>query len=604
MMTSPWLWATLFLLCVSALVYCLVKLRTYQKMAPPKPVDENKIIADFLELQFEKTKRLMDDDYCGAEDLDKKAISLRCAYLKVEEKCLANNSDIKEYHKTLNKNLAKLLRIIKDECRREGSVAGNFSDDDTQERENKELLDSIHEFASSSCADTAGARKAKFNSLYNSVQKVKNPAERRQMEEALMGVEPPDARHGLSSAFMALDTCAAEIGEIKNKMAHPQGFSEDLRSRLEQLERKNIKLHSQVEMLRQLVKDSGKQAHSEVRHSILGQGFSDDIIARYEIEIQTLKDLVHSQRIALADLEYELKVANGGYKHAAADYASQDDAEAALLRELQGDRLVPTAKHPNSSAQIVVDGEALDILNSTIEHLNKDIFQLKEINELWRMECDFVRELLSVESLEDLALFLVQYFCDRQCDPFLSIKSRGRAIEISSIGALSLKDKTLINNMALNYVSRDDDLSQLQFHFRYIGGILRFLPGVIDNDFDFESLLAAAKAADKFVEKISSNQQARNLKKQLNLGLNDTKQLAQIVDSSYEQLVQAHRQSVAAHMAKTQDQLRSQKTPPSILTRLGQTETEILNELSVSNSVRVKIRKEFLALVKKLDLDH
>lgn len=604
-MASPWIWATLFLVTASALVYCIVKLRAYQKAAEPEPIDENKIIADFLESQFEKTKRLTDDDYYNAEDLDKKAISLRCAYLKIEEKCLAKNSDARDYHKTLNKSLAKLLQIIKDEYRRGEGVVTGASGDDIHDGDNNDLLDSIHEFASATGADASADRKAKFNSLYNTVQKVKNPAQRRKMEDALMGVDPPSPRHGLSTAFMALDACAAEIAEIKYKIAHPQGSSEDLKTRIEQLERKNAKLHSQVEMLRQLVKDSAKpSAQSEVRHSILGQGNSDEIIARYEIEIQTLKDLVHSQRMAIADLEYELKVANGGYKSAAAEYDCQDDAEAALLRELQGDLALPAGNSANSSAQIVVDSQALDKLNGTIEHLNKEIFQLKEINELWRMECDFVRELLAVESLEDLALFLVQYFCDRKCDPFLSIKSRGRAIEISSTGALSLKDKTLINNMALNYVSRDDDLSQLQFHFRYIGGILRFLPGVIDNDFDFESLLSAAKAADKFVEKISSNQQARNLKKQLDSGLNGTKQLAQIVDSSYEQLVQAHKQSVLAHMAKTQDQLRDQKTPPSILTRLGQTETEILSELSVSSGMRVKIRKEFLALVKKLDLDH
>lgn len=481
--------------------------------------------------------------------------------------------------------------------------------------EKSELLGQIEEFCEQLKSGAIGVeyRKRRYKQLLEMIKNVENTEERVAMKKLLLLSESADASYQKystlsESVFNAGSDMAALEGALN---ISEEGLSAQVRSKLDALNKENIKLYSQVQMLRQWLKENKKLAYPEgvSLNAASINDVSEEIIGRHEEELKALKVTVRNQKSTIFELENSLdeyrksEPVKGKKSEYEVDFSSLNRrlnaTEDLISEQEQNVGLIRTGLAALSDG--ATEGGERDTLMQCIEKLKKEILETKEAYTSKNVEFDFISELIAVGSLEDLSLLIFQYYCDQQCDPFLLINHKGRTIEMSSTGALSVKDKTIINAMMPNDASKDDDRFQLQFRYQNIGGILRFLPGSTENYDSCEALLKIAKITDAFIEKISSGQNLRGLKKQLEQCSNDTKQLAQSVDSTFEQVCQAHRQLISNQITRAQNLLRVKNATAAQIACLKQIETDMLEDMVPNGSVRIKTRKEFLALVKRMD---
>lgn len=628
--TYPWLWASLFLATTGILVICLAKQHLRDKQTHPttnsslSPEEQDRaIILNFLVEQFDKTKRLQDNVYFRHDELDRHACSLRSAYLKIEEKSLLNHTDHRNYHLAINKSLVKLLKIIRDDAVKAIDQEG-LSDHSLHEaldgstlsaQEKSDLLDEIETFCEQLKSGAIGVeyRKKRYKQLLSMIKNVENTEERVAMKKLLLLAESADASFthysNLSeSVFNAGSDVAALEGALDGS---GQGLSAQVRAQLEALNKENMKLYSQVQMLRQWSKEHKKLAYPEgvSLSATTINDVSDEIISKHEEELKTLKTLVRNQKLTIVELESSLdeyrklepvKGVKPAYEQEFGALNRRLSATEDLISE-QEKNVGRMRSGLDALSSQAPSGDERATLMQCIDKLKKEVVEAKEAYSTKNVEFDFISELIRVGSLEDLALLVFQYFCDQKCDPFLLITHKGRSIEMSASGSLSVKDKTIINAMMPNDASKDDERFQLQFRYQNFGGILRFLPGSTDNYDACEAMLKMAKITDAFIEKISSGQTMRGVKKQLEQCANDVKQLAQTVDVGFEHLCQTHRQLVANHVLRTQNLLRVKGASAAQIACLKQMETEMLEDMVLNGSVRIKMRKEFLTLVKKVE---
>jgi len=630
-MRYPWVWAALFLAALGALFICLAKLRQQQReLAQAKQnssvsseeYDKN-VILGFLVEQFDRTKRLNDNFYFRHDEIDRHACSLRSAYLKIEEKSLKNNADHRGYHLAINKSLVKLLKIIRDDAVKATEHEG-VSDRSLHEaldgskllpQEKNELQNQIEEFCEQLKSGAIGVelRRKRYQQLLAMIKNIENTEERVAMKKLLLLAESADTSYAhYSSLSESVFSAGGEVAALEGALdgAGP-GLSTQVRGQLDALNKENMKLYSQVQMLRQWSKENKKLAYPEgvSLSSTTINDVSEEIINKHEEELKALKATVRNQKLTIFELETSLDEYRKS-EHAKGVKSDYELEFGALNRRLTATEDIISEQEKNvgrmrTGLEALSGAEAAggerETLMQCIEKLKKEVVEAKEAYTNKNVEFDFISELIAVGSLEDLALLVFQYFCDQKCDPFLLINHKGRVIEMSSTGSLSVKDKTIINAMMPNDASKDDERFQLQFRYQNFGGILRFLPGSTENYDSCEALLKMAKITDAFIEKISSGQNMRGLKKQLEQCSNDIKQLAQTVDIGFEQICQAHRQIISNHVGRGQNLLRVKSATAAQIACLKQMETDMIEDMAPNGSVRIKMRKEFLALVKKIE---
>jgi hypothetical protein len=630
LMGYTWLWAGLFFAVLGALFICLAKLYRLQKATPAPPLDEESheardknIVLNFLVEQFEKTKRLTDNVYFRHDHVDRHACSLRSAYLKIEEKSLKNHADTKAYHLSINKSLVKLLRIIRDDAKKsaENEAVSDRTLIDALQRstmsaqEKTQLRAQIEEFCAQLKSGNLGAdyKKSRYKQLLDMIKNIDNTEERVAMKKLLVLSESADDSYKKystlsESVFGASGDMAALEGALDMQAGE---LSPDVRAKLDELNKENMKLYSQVQALRQWSNENKKLAYPD-GSSLTAASINDvseEIIGKHEDELRALKATVRNQKVTI----FELEDAIDGYrkteqtKEHKTDYnvdfsalnrrfavteglITEQEKKVGMVRE----ELVALTEQP-------AQADDRNILMQCIEKLKREVDETKDAYSSKNVEFDFISELIAVGSLEDLSLLVFQYFCDQKCDPFLLITHKGRTIEMSATGSLSVKDKTIINAMMPNDASKDDDRFQLQFRYANIGGILRFLPGSTEHYDACEGLLKIGKITDAFIEKIANGQNLRGIKKQLEQCSNDAKQLAQSVDVSFEQVCQQHRQLVTNHIVRAQNMLRVKNATAAQIACLKQIETDMLEDIVPNGTLRIKTRKEFLSLVKKMD---
>lgn len=624
----PWVWAALFFATLGALLICLARLRHQRNLTgtaeeKSTAASEKNAVLNFLIEQFDKTKRLTDNLYFRHEEIDRHACSLRSAYLKIEEKSLKNYADQKSYHLAINKALVKLLNIIRNDTKRaaESEAISDRSLHDAVEgsklspQEKSELRVRIEEFCDQLKSGAIGLehRKNRYKQLLEMIKNVENAEERVAMKKLLLLSESAGASfERYSSLSESVFGTGGDMAKLEGALEAPGGeLNQEVRSKLDALNRENVKLYSQVQMLRQWSKENKKLAYPEgfSLNAATINDVSEEIISKHEVELKALKTTVRNQKVTIFELENTLDEyrKTEQAKDAATDFEVDFSA---LNRRLNATEDLINEQEKNvgliKTGLVALNdspqGDERNTLMQCIEKLKKEIVETKEAYSSKNVEFDFISELIAVASLEDLSLLVFQYYCDQKCDPSLLINHKGRSIEMSATGSLSAKDKTLINAMLPNDASKDDDRFVLQFRYQNIGGILRFLPGRTENYDSCEALLKMAKITDAFIEKISSGQNLRAVKKQLEQCSNDTKQLAQAVDVSFEQVCQQHRQAVLSHITRAQNLLRVKNATAAQIACLKQVETDMLDDMTPNGSVRIKTRKEFLALVKKMDL--
>jgi hypothetical protein len=597
--------------------------RLQQQANTSKPeIDKKNIVVNFLSEQFTKTKKLQDAKFFHYQALNKRACTLRSAYLKIEEKCLDSQPNSKEYHIAINRRLTQLLHIL---------------DEDHQHQhpheQQQELADTLHSgvdrlaVAGHSKAEIShsieallreiksghideATRKRKSAKIMAMIQSYDNLEERVAMKKALLMSDyhrdslTPSAQ--LASIASYNSEKAGELSE--HWQDHAQ--DEDLRSQLESFKSENNKLHMQLHLLRKAAQQNTSLNYpnpdADFNHSNLDD-LSEQIIEFNEREIKKLKTTVRNQKMAILELEENLAkqhTPDNASVQASLDTLAQLsqslleaetciemlESELQILREqLHKAPLQPPASDDSATLKACIDAVRQE-LQDTVKQASTQ-----------KTELDFIHEAILADSLEDLSLLIFQHYSDQGCDPFLLVQYKTRHLEMAASGSLSVKDKTVINAMMPNEVSLDKDLNQLYFRHQYIGGILRFLPDQTLSHARQESLVKMAKIADKFIEKLMANQVNRQFKKQLESCSNNAKQVAQAVDFGYEQHIQSCKQLVIEHFGRIQTLLRGKNASGAQISGLKQAEQDILDELTGNSSFRIKVRKEFLGLVKRIE---
>ena len=98
-----------------------------------------------------------------------------------------------------------------------------------------------------------------------------------------------------------------------------------------------------------------------------------------------------------------------------------------------------------------------------------------------------------------------------------------------------------------------------------------------------------------------ANHANRQLKKQIEAGSNIAKQLARDIENAYDQQINTCKTVIYDNFKNIQNLLQSKNATPTQIASIKQAEQDILEELMANNSYRIKMRREFLNLVKKIE---
>ena len=108
---------------------------------------------------------------------------------------------------------------------------------------------------------------------------------------------------------------------------------------------------------------------------------------------------------------------------------------------------------------------------------------------------------------------------------------------------------------------------------------------------------------DKLLAKIRSNQVIRQQRKRLQDSANTVKKLALDVDKTIDTINKRSRDSVSSSFGQIQDIARSKGLKASQIASFRNLEQQTLDELAADQSLRLKVKKQFLLILKNLEDD-
>lgn len=611
-----------------------------RKLAKQKK-DDTKIIREFLELQHQET-RTHNRRLQKQVTLDKEVIYLRTAYMKIEGNAIAYKVDTDPYWSYINEQLKKVIKaavpqllhkdaevkelqnkitLLKDKIR---LIPGK--DNDPKVNDKKERIVTMLENFSHQHVHSAGDRnrlKKQVHKIESLVQLFEDPEARRQYtaERRQKTYLKSSQKHlnKLQDNHLINENNIRALENALEKNPSTKGMEEELR----RFKDENGKLNLHVDQLKKELRDFQERMGNRDTPSLFIEtakekktdavdmfSLSDEILSSNEKEIDRLRDVISNQRRSIVDMEESLENLQGLSQSESADHRSEieklqrciQESEVCIsmleqeLDELKKD--LDTIRHNRDEAGITLAetsqlGEELNTIKADLE---------KALDKSQRGDAiiEFVREALQASSVEDISLLIYENIASLNYLPALIVKGADRFIEMAQQSTLSARDKVLINNMQFNEVNPGRG-GQLAFRFLNIAGLVRPALGEeIDSD-DQTYIVEVVKIADRIIGHLVTNQKVKSSSKALDNTINTIKQTSYELDKMLEDSAKKTKKLVSNNFGQVQDIARAKGLGASHIASFSAIEQETLRQLEAGNTVRLKLRKQFLTLLNQLE---
>ncbi|WP_053982013.1 hypothetical protein [Marinagarivorans algicola] len=572
--------------------------------------------------------------------LSKGVIKLRHAYLSIESRAIDKKIDSQDYWNLINTNVQKLLDILTEQRTNQPLKDIENKINNIKEKINssgksqskKAVLASLDKFHQACIEHSKNPEKlAHYNvKLESLLDKISSASYRKITEKTKLHNDYVNENQ------KTLNTLKEHVGmsnETANNLANINpddfDFSMDAFNKNQDSIMQSVqKYEDNLEKIKHGHNHANTTIITSSHHEINStngelDALSEQIQQENEIEIERLRDVIKGQKDIIIALEDNIDTLEGQDSKKAPGHDDEresnphqvditslknnlreselciDTLEGELnnLRQQQQQHKINPKSEPVTTP---LTESNLSSLESTISQLKNEISEAKDTQDFHKSIMNFISESLDASSAEDISLSIYQTLEDLGWKAGLIINSGARTMEIDPTGLLKEREKTLIKNMHIGEVNSQKNGLSMEFHYVNIAG--KVISEEHNSNADKNaSILNLLQAADKIIGKMKSSQLLKNQKKALQDSANNIKKLAHEVDSTIETLNKRTQASVSSGFGQIQDIARSKGLKASQIASFKNLEQQTLNELAADNTLRLKVKKQFLLVLKSLD---
>lgn len=601
-------------------------------------------LREYMDQQFAATKKY---NATGSEHpLHKEVVALRTAYLRIEREALNNKIEGLMYWKTLNTNLYKLIKIIFPQLfSREAEVKVMeekillmkqrinklpIDPNDEKARAYQErALSSLDQFATRfrSAGDAQKRIGGYVDRMKTVVELFEDPSKRRTFVDKKRQLNYMDRSNTELDTLQENTKKSSKSIDKINHTLDKAGNSDDLEKELHRFQIENQKLNKYVANLKQQIKhsrghlerpDGDEHGHDTSKLDL--HEVSDEILEANEREIDRLREVINQQRASIYSMEEALTVitpgtvdpGNNDQEHIEQSHVRNNEVEKLrqciqesevciemLEKELELLKWdLEQLRHPTDAPHVT--GAETEQLSQELEQVKTELDETINRNNQQEQLLAFIEAALIATSIEDIALLIYESIISLNFTPSLAINLPGKTIGVAGQGGMATRDKVIINNMRIDEVNPNDK-GELALRFLHIAGIVR--PGEWRDDAsdDHEYLVQLIKMADRIIHQIIQTQKSRTANRVIHECINTLKQTSYDLDKMLETHNHRTKNMVSNTIGQIQDIGRSKGLSASHIASFRAIEQETLKQLDADNSVRLKVRKKFLALVNEME---
>ena len=594
------------------------------------------IIQQFLKDQADKTANARRHNQ--RKHISKSVIAIRNAYLTIEHKAIDRTIDSKEYWNLINNKVSKLLEIITEHQKTQPvnaitekilAIREKVMESGNSER-TQSVLQSLDKFQAA-CIENANdpVKLKKMGDKLDAVhKKLSSAAYRKITEKTKMGEDFAQAnKEAISNIKESINQSSEAAKHLANINPDDFDFSFDsfnsnqnsLKQGIEIVEKNVNAIAKQGKAIEAtIIKSSDQQIKNSNRDL---DELYEQIQEENEREIERLRSVIKNQKNIIFELEEgiaKLEEAQDGKEGPANKEQDESikqlknclrDAEMCInTLEQELENLKTKQKEHNATpledpVTTPLNTSHLSSLENTIESLKQEVQNAKDSQSMHEQAMAFLSDCLEASSIEDISLSMYQSLNDMGWDAALIIKSDSRNMEIDPGGLLNPREKSLIQNMQSDEIDSKRGGEELRFHYTNLWGKL------VSNTKDGspedrqKNILELLKMTDKLLAKIRSNQVIRQQRKRLQDSANTVKKLALDVDKTIDTINKRSRDSVSSSFGQIQDIARSKGLKASQIASFRNLEQQTLDELAADQSLRLKVKKQFLLILKNLEDD-
>lgn len=611
--------------------------RRKNRIAAKSSVDEISVLIDYLLTQFQNTKNYNQSSDPGHKPLSREVVHLRSAYLKIEEKALAHRIGSSQYWQYLNENLLKLVKILfphavkkNDEVAAlEARIAG--LKDRVKRIPNDKNNAVIEQHKNRTIASLDGITAQHVEKRFD---KTTLESKLRKLETVLDVFENPEARkaylikkkqrHYFSRSDQQIDQLNALSKENFNdveSLHQKMGESDILDDELHKFKTENEKLSQQISQLkselskfqdRMRLVDSADEFSDREKPRITAAeltDITDELIKANEDEIERLRDVIANQRTSIIQMEENLGTLGTPDQTAPFSHQTEIDSLQRCIKESEICINMLERELDDLKAHIVAiqGSDMFDFSEAESEELSNEVKQLRAEIENSRSQLgnyeqllSYTTEALTASSIEDISLLVYETIAGLSFSPQLLIKSPDRTLELSPQGALQTREKVLISNMQINEINPGNG-GQLSFRFLNIAGIIRPADSGVIDDADQQIILKTLQITNKIISLLTQAQKGKLHNKARDETINSIKHIYSDLDKMIEDHDGKADRIINRNFKQILDIARVKGMTATQVAGVHTIEQETIQQLRAANTLRLKARKRFLALMKTLE---
>ena len=629
---------------------------------PKSPLLDNKAIRDFIQEQITETRNNLGKNRKTPIKLDNKVVALRTAYLNVENKALDKTINSNQYWSIIDAGIIRLLKLFLPQVygkekqinelenrielltQRIGKLQGNASGDNPLEDSIKSINSIIPTIKNNSKAQKiVGNYMQKMESAIDSYENTKDKSEISKKIKASVGAidklkvsltlqnkEAEETKQRISNLIKTreatvnsdeydeededlidrLKNAEYQLKEFQNKNAFLEKMIDKLKSKLAKIEKDEPEPSRAKPVFTVNTKNSSEEESDEELDSLSSQ--VNEIAER---EIDRLRSLVKEQDESMSDMSSEMSTLRKKVN------------ENEKLEVFHEETIGNLRKHVKES------DSCIKTLEKEIVELNDEIFKEKKKNsheidiyksvdtkklqnelETIQMELDdsleklknhdqilsYYNESIEASSIEDLAVLIFQSVEDMGCVPNMWLTILGKEIHMSNSQPMPTREKVIINNMKVGETNLGMSGTSLKFRFKNIKGLLFAKDESIIKD-QYSDALTFLKYQDTLVDKIFGNKKNTKQLKKIESWTRSITLIAHDVDNTIDTQIKNAKDLMSTSFAQLSEAVKSGKHESDVLRQVDSMERNALAQLSSDEMLKLKIRRQFLEIIKRMD---
>lgn len=598
-------------------------------------------IKEFLDDQLSKTRshnRSLKDKI----KLEKSVIYLRAAYMKVESNALSFQIDSPSYWQYLNEQILKIIKAALPQML--------HKDREVLDLQHKISLlkDKISLIPTKDNTPAVKEKKAKVVGLLENINKqhLHGGGDRARLKKQVQKIEhlvhlfedPKLRKHYtlqkrqksyLKSSQKHLNSLhdnyvinEANIHSMKKSLAGSDNVAA-LEHELERFKSENGMLNLHVDQLKKELKNFQARLGAQDTPTLFIEtqaekktadrdmyDLSDEILQANEKEIDRLRDVISNQRRSIMEMEESLQHLEQLTESENSVHKSEIDKLKRCIQESEIcismlEKELEELKSDLHNIRINREEHGITLAETTqlddeLSSIKTELERAVDKNQRSDALLEFVKESLQAGSLEDISLLIYENITSLNYMPSIIVRGPERSLELGPQNSVSVRDKVLINNMQVNEINPGNS-GQLSFRLLNIAGIVRPAAGEELHSDDQTHIIEIMRVADRIIHHLANNQKVKSSARNLDATVNQIKQASFEMDKMLDDYTKKSKKLVSANFSQLQDMARAKGLGATHIASFNAVEQETLRQLEAENTLRLKLRKQFLALLNHLE---